>query len=196
MKPRLRMNTPTHVMLNALALGRGRWCEDCVPIATGALLPDLSMVVLYLYERLVVGIPERVIWSTRYFDPTWQQVVDLFNSLPLIVVGALVACWARAHGWLVFFASMALHCVVDLLVHREDAHAHFFPFSSWQFVSPASYWDPDHYGWLVGPLELMIVVGGAVVLARHELRSWRWLGGAVLVATGGFVAFAMTMWVS
>ncbi len=138
MKPQLRMNTPTHVMLNALALGRGRWCEHCVPIATGALLPDLSMVVLYLYERLVVGTPERVIWSTRYFDPTWQQVVDLFNSLPLIVVGALVAWWARAHGWLVFFASMALHCVVDLLVHREDAHAHLFPFSSWRFVSPVS----------------------------------------------------------
>ena len=89
------------------------------------------------------ALPERVIWSTRYFDPGWQTCIDSFNALPLIGLGAFIAWRARASAWLAFFASMAVHCVTDLLVHREDAHAHFFPLSSWRFVSPVSYWDPE-----------------------------------------------------
>lgn len=188
------MNTPTHVMVNALALGRGRWRAHWLAITAGAVAPDLSMVLLYAYERVVRGTPERVIWSTRYFDPDWQLVVDLFNSLPLIGVGALVAWRLRSTAWLVFWASMALHCVTDLLVHREDAHAHFFPVSSWRFISPVSYWDPRHYGWLVGPLEVLLIVLGAVVLFRSEILAWRRIGRGVLVASLTFVLFAMTMW--
>ncbi|HIE94150.1 MAG TPA: hypothetical protein EYQ83_15290 [Acidobacteria bacterium] len=188
------MNTPTHVMLNALVLGRGRWLSHWLAISGGAVAPDLSMVFLFAYERVVRGTPERVIWSTRYFDPDWQLVVDLFNSFPLIGLGALVAWRLRATAWLAFFASMALHCVTDLLVHREDAHAHFFPLSSWRFISPVSYWDPRHYGWLVGPLELLLIVGGALVLFRSETRVWRRIGRGVLVATVVFIAFAVTNW--
>jgi hypothetical protein len=188
------MNTPIHVMLNALVLGRGRWLSHWLAISGGAVAPDLSMVFLYAYERVVRGTPERVIWSTRYFDPDWQLVVDLFNSFPLIGLGALVAWRLRATAWLAFFASMALHCVTDLLVHREDAHAHFFPLSSWRFISPVSYWDPRHYGWLVGPLELLLIVGGALVLFRSETRVWRRIGRGVLVATVVFIAFAVTNW--
>ncbi len=188
------MNTPTHVMLNALALGRGRWHSHWLAISGGAVAPDLSMVFLYGYERLVRGTPERVIWSTRYFDPDWQLVVDLFNSFPLIGLGALIAWRLRSTAWLAFFASMALHCVTDLLVHREDAHAHFFPLSSWRFISPVSYWDPRHYGWLVGPLELLLIVGGATALFRSETPAWRRLARGVLVTSVVFILFAMTMW--
>lgn len=152
------------------------------------------MVFLYAYERLVRGTPERAIWSTRYFDPDWQLVVDLFNSFPLIGLGALIAWRFRSTAWLAFFASMALHCVTDLLVHREDAHAHFFPLSSWRFISPVSYWDPRHYGWLVGPLELLLIVGGAVALFRSKTPAWRRLARGVLVATLVFIAFAVTNW--
>jgi len=47
------MNTPTHVMFSALALGRGRWRAHWLAITTGAVAPDLSMVCLYVYERVV-----------------------------------------------------------------------------------------------------------------------------------------------
>ena len=55
------MNTPTHVVLNALMLGHGRWRPHWLAITGGALIPDLPMVVFYLYERIVLGTPERVI---------------------------------------------------------------------------------------------------------------------------------------
>lgn len=89
---------------------------------------------------------------------------------------------------------MALHCLTDLLVHREDAHAHFFPVSSWRFISPVSCWDPRHYGWVVGPLEVLLIVVGAAVLFRSEIRAWRQIARGVLVASLVFVLFAMTMW--
>ena len=89
---------------------------------------------------------------------------------------------------------MALHCLTDLLVHREDAHAHFFPVSSWRFISPVSCWDPRHYGWVVGPLEVLLIVVGAAVLFRSEIRAWRRIARGVLVASLVFVLFAMTMW--
>ena len=36
---------------------------------------------------------------------------------------------------------------------------HFWPFSDWIYVSPLSYWDPRHYGWLIGPLEGLLCLG-------------------------------------
>ncbi|MDE0829111.1 MAG: hypothetical protein OSB03_07930 [Vicinamibacterales bacterium] len=59
------MNTPTHVMFSALALGRGRWRAHWLTITAGAVAPDLSMVCLYVYERVVRGTPERVIWPPK-----------------------------------------------------------------------------------------------------------------------------------
>jgi hypothetical protein len=176
------MNTPTHVVLSALALGHGRWRSHWLAITGGALVPDLPMVVFYLVERIVLGTSDRVIWSTRYFDPGWQGFIDTFNSLPFIGLGAVIAWRARASAWLAFLVSMAVHCVTDLFVHREDAHAHFFPFSTWRFVSPVSYWDPRYYGSLVAPLELLLLIGGAVVLLRfYTHRSWRILAGMLLL---------------
>ncbi len=190
------MNTPTHVMLNALVLGHGRWRSHWLAITGGALTPDLPMVVFYLYERIVLGTPERVIWSTRYFDPAWQTFINVFNALPLIGLGAFVAWRARASAWLAFFSSMAVHCVTDLLVHREDAHAHFFPLSSWRFVSPVSYWDPGHYGALVGLVELVLVFGGAAVLIKcYGHRPWRVIAALVLLLSLVPAIYALSVWI-
>ena len=91
---------------------------------------------------------------------------------------------------------MAVHCVTDLLVHREDAHAHFFPLSSWRFVSPVSYWDPRHYGAVVGLVELVLVFGGAVVLMTcYTHRSWRVIAGLVLLLSLVPAIYALSIWV-
>jgi len=190
------MNTPTHVVISALALGHGRWRSRCGAITGGALIPDLPMVVFYLTERIVLGTPNRVIWSTRYFDPAWQGFINIFNSLPLIGLGAYIAWRARASAWLAFLASMAVHSLTDLLVHREDAHAHFFPLSSWRFVSPVSYWDPRYYGGLVGAFELLLIIGGAVVmLTCYSHRSWRVIAGVLLLLSLLPAVYALSVWV-
>jgi len=190
------MNTPTHVVISALALGHGRWRSHSLPITGGALVPDLPMVVFYLTERVVLATPDSVIWSTQYFAPPWQAFIDTFNSLPLIGLGAYLAWRARASAWLAFLASMAVHSVTDLLVHREDAHAHFFPLTSWRFVSPVSYWDPRHYGSIVTAFELVLILGGAAVLLTcYAHRSWRVIAGILLLLALPPAVYALSSWI-
>ena len=187
------MNTPAHVVLNALVLGRGERERLWLPITLGAVLPDLPMVVFYAYQRLVALVPERVIWSQLYFESRWQAFFDLFNSLPLIALGYALAWRARGAAWMALFASMGLHCLLDLPLHREDAHAHFFPLSSWHFVSPVSYWDPSFYGRVIAGAELALLLLGAGVLWRRA-PAWRVVGLLTLSVHGAFVGFAIATW--
>jgi hypothetical protein len=189
------VNTPAHLAFNALVLGRARWQQAWLPITAGALLPDLPMLVFYLYQRGVLATPEQLIWSHAYFQHEWQFFFDLFNSLPLLGVGALIALRARASSWLAFFASMVLHCLADLPLHHDDAHAHFFPLSGWRFHSPVSYWDPEHYGRLFAVAELALVAVGATTLIRRPSPwAWRFIGVLTLAAYAGFVIFALLVW--
>ena len=70
-----------------------------------------------------------------------------------------------------FFCSVLLHCGVDLALHHDDAHRHFFPLSDWRYASPVSYWDPRRLGRLGALLEVCSVIGGSFVLARRGQRS-------------------------
>ncbi len=187
------MNTPAHIILSAVVLGRGRTRANWLAITAGAVLPDLPMFGFYLYQRFGLEQSERIIWSVVYFDPDWQQFFDLFNSLPLIAVGVSLALWRRSRAALAFFLSMALHVAGDLPLHREDAHGHFYPFSSWHFESPISYWDPAHYGLIVGSVEVVGVLVGSLFLIRRG-TPWRYVGLVTLGLYGLFAAFAIRTW--
>ena len=185
------MNTPAHLVLNALVLGRGPWRGAWFPITAGALMPDLPMFVFYIYQRGVLATPEAIIWSDAYFQPNWQLVFDLFNSLPLLCLAALISWRARAPRLLAFITSMILHCLMDLPLHHDDAHAHFRPISAWRFESPISYWDPEHYGQIFAGVEMLFILGGAGLLVfRSRLRAWRLVGAFTLVSYALFIAFA------
>ncbi len=187
------MNTPAHIILSAVVLGRGRTRAHWLSITAGALLPDLPMFGFYLYQRFGLEQSERIIWSVRYFDPSWQQFFDLFNSLPLIVVGAAIALSRRSRAALAFFLSMALHVAGDLPLHREDAHGHFYPFSNWHFESPVSYWDPAHHGLIFGSIELVGVLVGSLLLIRRG-APWRYVGLTTLGVYGLFAVFVLRTW--
>jgi len=190
------MNTPAHVVLNAVVLGRGRWRAHWLPVTAGALLPDLPMFGFYFFERVVLGKSERLIWSETYFEPAWQAFFDTFNSFPLIGLGALIAWRMGRTGWLVLFVSMGLHCLADLPVHHDDAHAHFFPLTNWHFRSPVSYWDPRHFGIWMSLAEVLLVLVGAIVLARRgSPRAWRYLGITTCVIYVAFWVFAFAVWI-
>ncbi len=189
------MNTPAHLVLSALLLGRGERRGLWLPITAGALLPDLPMVGFYAYQRVVLENPERTIWSQIYFEPGWQVFFDLFNSLPLIAIGLLVAWRFRSRAWFAFFLSIGLHCIVDLVVHHDDAHAHLFPISSWHFRSPVSYWDPRFYGQIFAVAEAaFVLVGCAFLVRRSSPRSWRVIGAVTLLVYLGAAAFVITVW--
>ncbi len=188
------MNTPSHWVLSAVVLGRGPWRDAWRPIMAGAIVPDLPMLGFYAYQRLVVGAPERWIWSQTYFEPGWQTFFDVFNSFPLIALMALIAWYAGSRAGLAFCASMALHCLLDLPLHREDAHGHFFPLSSWRFVSPVSYWDFRHHGAYAATAEVLLAAAGSISLLRREARPWRIIGIASLGLVGAFACIALVLW--
>lgn len=153
------------------------------------------MIAFYIYQRGVLTTPELSIWADVYFQPNWQLLFDVFNSLPLLGLAALISWRARAFRSLAFFASMMLHCLTDLPLHHDDAHRHFLPFSSWRFVSPLSYWDPRHYGRQLAAVEILFVLGGGCLLVlRSRSPAWRLVGAFSLMSYAVFIAFAVAVW--
>ncbi len=189
------MNTPSHLILNLCVLGGRQPASAAIPIGVGALLPDAPMFFFYGIEKLWLDVPERIIWSSRYFDPAWQDFFDVFNSLPILAAGLGIAILAGQRWWTLLFGSMVLHVLVDLPLHNEDAHRHFFPLSDFRYASPVSYWNPRHYGHIMAPLEALMALSGCVLLAR------RYTGRGARVALAGlallylaFIGFAVVLW--
>ena len=52
-------------------------------------------ILLILFTALALAWANSQ-WSDAYFEPGWQAFFDLFNSLPLIALGAVIAWRARA----------------------------------------------------------------------------------------------------
>jgi uncharacterized membrane protein len=176
------VNTPAHLILNLAVLGTGGRRRFAGSILAGALLPDLPIFVFYAWQRIAAGASEGAIWSHLYFDKAWQGFFDLFNSVPIALLGLLLAWRARRRALQLFFASWLLHCLWDLPFHREDAHRHFYPFSDWRFQSPVSYWDPAHHGALFALLETVLVLAGSFLLWR---RFQNRIGRAALAVASG-----------
>jgi len=206
------VTTPAHAALSLIVLGRSE--RNALPVALGAVAPDLPMLVFYLWERLARGVSEGRIWSERYFDPGWQVVFDIPSSIPLLALALCVLLVlvgrrstaaggvppagvaatprpARLTAAALFVASMILHALGDLPLHREDAHRHFFPFSDWRFTSPVSYWDPDHYGGYAAIGEVVLVLAVSVFLFRAYRGRGRWIVAGVAGIYALFVGFAV-----
>lgn len=164
------MNTPAHLVVGLALLGAGRGRSHERWILLGTLLPDLPMFGFYLWQRLVLSTPDSVIWSSSYFDPGWQGFFDVFNSIPIALLGLAIASSRRAWPAIYLCAGLLLHFAMDLPLHHDDAHGHFYPLSTWRFESPISYWDPAHYGRVGAGLELACVAIASAMLFRRTVR--------------------------
>ncbi|MEA5466170.1 hypothetical protein [Leptothoe sp. PORK10 BA2] len=190
------MNTPSHVILNLALLGRQSRSQMNSPIIWGALLPDLAMFGFYAWAKLVARMDEATIWQEVYYQPFWQTVFDVGNSIPLALLAMGIAFWLgqrypqwRSGGHVIIFlaASVILHCLADLPLHVDDGHRHFWPLSNFRFESPVSYWDPDHHGAVVALVELSLVLIASWPVWKL-LRS-RWLK-ALLIGSIGLMGVA------
>ncbi len=189
------MNTQAHVVAGLWCFGRRRQPELAWPLAIGGLLPDAPMFVFYAVQK-IRGVAEATIWTQRYFDSGWQTFFDLFNSLPLMALAALVAWRCRLPALMAVVAAMALHALLDLPLHHEDAHRHLFPFSDWRFASPISYWDPARHGAIASLVEIIGVAAGiAVVWRRFPQRSVRVLLGLIAASYIAYFGYVFTVWV-
>ena len=190
------MNTPAHIVVNLTILATEEKADTIAPVVAGSLLPDLPMMVFYAYAKILRSIPDQVIWSQTYHAKGWQTFFDLFNSLPIIAIGYITARLTGTKRLTLLFASMALHCLGDLLLHHDDAHRHLFPLSNWRFKSPVSYWDPQYFGNIAGPLEAAAVVAGCLFLMkRYTSVKGRLLVASVAAAYAVYWGYVFWVWV-
>ena len=165
------MNTPAHSILNLAILGQRQPPRFTWPILLGSWLPDAALFLFYGWAKWS-RIPDVQIWQEVYYDPGWQVVFAIGNSIPLTLVGLGLAIWHKRSGWIAFLASIVLHHLEDLPLHHDDAHRHFWPLSNYRFISPISYWDRENLGAYGALLETVLLVGASIILWRRMSRLW------------------------
>lgn len=191
------INTGAHLLISWALLSHTRWGKITAAILIGAFLPDALMFVFYAYQKIILAVPEQKIWQEAYYQPFWQNIFDVFNSIPLIIAALLVAYYKK---WLFLQAltiSMLIHCALDFPLHNDDAHRHFFPLSDWRFESPVSYWDPAHYGHYMVWFEILLIIASFIfIIRRRQEKVSRILAILLLIVNAIFFLFAMTYWLN
>ncbi len=166
------MNTPAHLIFGLAAFGRPGARAVTAGAFAGALIPDLSLYLMAGTHLLILGTDPQVVFGQLYFSDAWQQVFKIDNSIPLWSLGLAVALWVRSRWAMALCAAALLHLILDLGLHHDDGRPHFWPFTSWVFSSPVSYWDVAHYGRPVGLLEIGVSLILCVVLWRRFKDLW------------------------
>ena len=166
------MNTPSHAILNLVIFNQKLRHQASPAILIGAVLPDLPIFVFYFLMKFVYKLPPQQIWSEAYYQPFWQFMVSIFHSIPLALLGVLICHLGNWQVMKLLFISMILHSILDLPVHNDDAHRHFFPLSDYRFISPISYWDVNHYGHIAAFVEILLVLGATVYLLPKIKAYW------------------------
>ncbi len=166
------MNTQSHILMGAVLFG-GKVPRKAWAAAAGGFLPDVPMLAIVAVLRLS-GYGFQDIFGRLYWSHWWQVANATGHNILLwaLVIGVSqnlktsaiprVAAWASLA--LAFAAAALVHSCIDFLVHREDAHMHFWPFSEWRFVSPVSYWDRNHYGGAFSLFEAALGIAMALAL--------------------------------
>ncbi len=179
------MQTQTHALIGAYVFGR-RDAALMMSAALAGIAPDVPMFVI-VAALAAAGHSGAEIFGHDYFQPWWQHINGVAHSLilwPLLLVAALLARRrapaARGPALVLAAASAGLaHAGIDFLCHRDDAHMQFWPLSSWKFVSPISYYEPEHFGVPVAIFESAL---GLFMLWRlFGFARRRWSRGLILL---------------
>ncbi len=163
--------------------------------AAGGLLPDLPMLAIVGFLR-ATGHDFSEIFGKLYWEHWWQVANAIGHNFILWSVVCIIG-WSlrdnanparRETGTLTFAlgGSALVHSAIDFLVHRNDAHMHFWPFTEWRFVSPVSYWDPAFYGTQFSLFEAALGLLMAILLFR-KFKHWL-VRGALAIAAIMYVA--------
>lgn len=166
-----QVNTATHVMVASALLSRRNQNSRNRWVIAGALFPDVSIFLLYIWARFIQSTPEAMIWQQLYWQEPWQLMSAVSNSLPLAAGLLLVGRWRYRTPVVVFALALVTHFVLDFPFHADDAHRHFWPFSNWRFHSVFSYWDTAHYASTIMVVEIVLIGLAGLVLWRR-FRGW------------------------
>lgn len=183
------MNTQTHLLLaSGLLTKRGEKVRN-IAIVLGAFLPDVPVFALFGIAS-AMGYTSQDVFGDFYFRDEMRNLMGAFNSF--FIAGLIAAAgWSFREKWwgwpMVFFAvAMTVHAATDLPVHVDDGHRHFWPFSSFVFNSPLSYWDRSHHGGVVSVVEAGLGITCAIVLWRRFPVTW--IRGLCALAITAYIA--------
>lgn len=185
------MNTPAHLIFGLTAFGKaGRPAVTAAAFA-GALIPDLSLYLLAGTHLVLLGTSPEIVFGELYFSNAWQSIFRIDNSIILWTIALGLAAMVRAPVAVAFCAAALLHLGLDFLFHHDDGRAHFWPLANWIFQSPVSYWDPNHYGRIIGAAEVAVsLLCCGVLWQRYRHRAMRGL----IVLLGGMEFAPFVIW--
>ena len=188
------MNTLTHLIAASAMLARKDAPARNRAIIAGALIPDLSIYVMSVWA-IAAGQMNETLWQVTYWQEPWQTLGALTNSVPLAIIMLGIGLWRRASWLWALAGAMLIHAALDLPLHADDAHRHFWPLTDWRYHSPISYWDKDHYGLWGGLLDCSVLFASIAALwMRFKARSVRLLLAALsalgIAYVGALIAMA------
>jgi hypothetical protein len=176
------MNTQSHVIMGAVLFGR-RLPRTAWAAALGGIAPDVPMLLIVLGLK-AAGVADRTIFGELYWQNWWQICNAIGHNVwlwgGLLILGLIMrnrqsASPQHFDGWtllMAFAGSALLHTAIDFLCHREDAHMSFWPVTRWKFMSPVSYYDPQHFGQYFSLFEAALGIAMAIVLFRQFKSLW------------------------
>jgi hypothetical protein len=163
------MNTHSHALMGAFLFGKSvpkrAWAG-----LLGGLTPDVPMLVI-VATLMAAGVPGHTIFDEMYWQGWWQITNAIAHSF--LLWGGLLALglYKRWPVLAIFAGSALLHSCIDFLVHREDAHMSFWPLSNYKFMSPVSYYEPEHFGRQFSLFDSALGVVMTFVLAAR-FKNW------------------------
>ena len=168
--------SPTHTLMALAAFSKKGDAKRNWAVFMGSIIPDAFIYICAGWLIGVKGVTHQRMWNEIYFEAPMQLTASIFNSIPIYIGLAALGWGLRKALWaklLMFFALAALlHIAFDFPLHNDDAYAHFWPFSGWRYISPVSYWDPDHHAGIFRIIEAFIGFGLIVVLMRRFSARW------------------------
>lgn len=189
------MNTPAHLVFAAAAFGSPDNPKRTWAAILGGLAPDFSLYAMTAWAIFISGHSPQYVFDTLYFSDPWQAVFSVDNSFFVWGVILALGVWLRTPLIWAFAAGALLHIGFDFPLHHDDGRAHFWPISDWVFESPVSYWDPNAFGNIVGPIEAALVVAACVWMwtRYHSTIARVLLGLAITLQIAPYIMFSLMM---
>lgn len=145
------MSPYEHFFWNYVIFYRKPWAWK---VGLGGIFPDLVYMAAF--------IPKLFSYHSFHewmMDPLWDKVWDslIAKSVHSFAIWAIVVFLilmikvisGKENIFMLIFPFLigwGLHIVADALTHVSDGYALFFPFSSYRFPAPVSYWEIEFHG--------------------------------------------------
>jgi hypothetical protein len=139
--------------------------------ACAAIAPDVPYCLLLAYYSVrlhVNGLADLTAWDLAWRSPIVRAAHAYVPWAATVLAVTAIAGRTSAHRLLPIWAGWLSHIVVDMLTHRSDGYPIFYPFATYRFPTPVSYWEPAYHGrtFALVDMALMLLLSLQLLLGR------------------------------